>query len=351
MLVISLFVIASTFTYYVEASLRSIYCFIILIELIMLTFIQYLYKRTLSFKAALILTCFHLFHMLAFGGYIGVIYCREETALVFIVILTISSMIYTLPSMLTMGISAITTIVMLIASYYYKDSYWFESDTLNCIAVFIFSMLFGWKINQIRAEEAFARSDVLRLNEELKKVSLTDPLTKLDNHRSFQNHYHEMFRRACDQQLEIGIIMIDLDKFKSFNDHYGHVAGDACLCRVINAIAMGVPNNAIVCRYGGEEFVVLLDETLTGQITTIGETIRTSVETLNIPNTYAMLSSTVVTLSLGAFVGKPAITDQPMQFIEQADIALYQSKENGRNCLSVRIGKEFTDNTTITHVK
>lgn len=351
MIVISFFVIASTFTYYVEESLRNIYVFIIVLEIILVVFIQHLHRHTLSSKSAFIITSFHLFHMLLLGSYIGVVYCREETALIFIVILTISSMIYTLPSMHTMAISTISTIIMLIASYYYKDSYWFESDALNSIAVLIFSILFGWRVNQIRAEEAFARSDVLRLNKELKMMSLTDPLTNLNNHRSFQDHYYEMFRSACNQHSEIGIIMMDLDKFKSFNDHYGHVAGDVCLSSVGAAIASAVPKKAIVCRYGGEEFIVLLDEKLCSEIATIGETIRKSVEDLKIPHIYSTSSSTVVTLSLGAYVGKPVNTDQPMQFIKQADIALYQSKEKGRNCLSIKIDKGTTLDPLVDYTK
>lgn len=335
MLIISLFVIASTFTYFAETSLRKIYIVIILLELVLLCVIQWLLQKEFPARICTVLTAAHLFHMLLLGGYIGVFYCQKETALVFLVVLTISSMIYSLPTMLTMGITTICTIATVIASYYFKESYWFESDVLNGIAVLIFSFMFGWRINCIRAEEAFARANVLRLNNELKKISITDPLTGLRNHRSFQDSYYEMFHRARAQALPLGVIMMDLDHFKSFNDHYGHVAGDDCLSSVGSAIAASVPKEAVVCRYGGEEFIVLLNEKLCYQGEAIGEAIRTTVAALGIPHTFTGLEAQVVTLSLGMYVGTPSNNEQPMNFVERADKAMYQSKEHGRNRLTV----------------
>ncbi|MEG2583393.1 MAG: diguanylate cyclase [Oscillospiraceae bacterium] len=134
------------------------------------------------------------------------------------------------------------------------------------------------------------------------------------------------------------MIMMDLDKFKSFNDHYGHVAGDDCLCQVATAIATSVPEGVIVCRYGGEEFIALLNEELCYEAAAIGEEIRRAVAALEIPNVYAAHGVKVVTLSLGAYVGVPMKGEQPMNFVERADKALYQSKEAGRNHLTVTFG-------------
>ncbi|MEG2619458.1 MAG: diguanylate cyclase, partial [Oscillospiraceae bacterium] len=260
MLVISVFVIAGSFTHFGATYLLHIYIPIAILEIALLFFIQWLLQKDFSSKVCTVLTALHLFHMLALSGYISVFYCRNETALLFVVVLTISSMIFTLPTMLTMSISTLCTALVIIASYYVKDSYWFESDTLNGISVLLFSFMFGWQVNRIRVEEAFARADVQRLNGELKKISITDPLTGLYNHRSFQENYYEMFRRASVGGLPMGVIMMDLDKFKFFNDRYGHVAGDDCLRRVASAIAESVPEGVIVCRYGGEEFIALLSE-------------------------------------------------------------------------------------------
>lgn len=168
MLIISLFVIASTFTYFGEESLRKIYIVIVFLELVLLTVIRRFLQKDVSTKVCTALTTAHLFHMLIIGGYIGVFYCREETAIIFVVVLTISSMIFTLPTMLTVSIATICTFATIVASYYVKERYWFESDVLNGVAVLIFSFMFGWRVNRIRANEAFAQANVLRLNKELK---------------------------------------------------------------------------------------------------------------------------------------------------------------------------------------
>ncbi|MEG0875228.1 MAG: diguanylate cyclase [Clostridiales bacterium] len=338
MLVISFFVIASSFTHIGTRYLFHIYIGIIFFEIAVLVLIQWLLQKDFSPKTYTVLTALHLFHMLAISGYISVFYCQEEAGLLFVVVLTISSMIFALPTMITMSISTLSTIAMIIASYFVKNNYWFESDVLNGVSVLLFSFMFGWRVNRIRAEEAFARADAQRLNGELKKISVTDSLTGLYNHRSFQENYYEMFHRASTERLPMGVIMMDLDRFKKFNDHYGHVSGDYCLKRVADAIAAVVPEGAILCRYGGEEFIALLDENLCYRAIDIGEDIRRAVAALKISHAHSGSKLKVITLSLGAYVGVPLKNEQPMSFVERADKAMYQSKEAGRNRLTVTIG-------------
>ena len=88
---------------------------------------------------------------------------------------------------------------------------------INCVGVLILSMLLGWRVNKIRAEEAFARLRSLELNRELERISVTDQLTGLPNHWSFQNDYYKMFEEARSAGKRIGVIMMDVDKFKSYN--------------------------------------------------------------------------------------------------------------------------------------
>lgn len=334
MLIISVFVIASTYTYFGDMNLRHIYVVIAVLEIVILVLIHRLLKQDISSKVCTILTSMHLFHMLVLGAFIGVFFCQDETALLFIVVLTIASMIFTLPPMISLCISIICTIAMLVASYYVKESYWFESDVLNGVSVLLFSIMLGWRVNRIRAEEAFARADAKRLNEELRKISVTDSLTGIYNYRGFQNNYYEMFSRAIAQRLPMGVILMDLDEFKSFNDLYGHVAGDNCLRRVAETIAEAVPKGVTVSRYGGEEFIVLLSEDLCYEAESIGEKIRKEVAALKITNVFTLLEVKQVTLSLGSYVGVPSCNEKPMNFVERADKAMYESKKAGRNRLT-----------------
>ncbi|MEG0836151.1 MAG: hypothetical protein RR413_11985, partial [Christensenellaceae bacterium] len=105
MLVISFFVIAGSFTRFGATYLLHIYIPIAILEIALLFLIQWLLQKDFSSKACTVVTSLHLLHMLAISGYISVFYCREETALLFVVVLTISSMIFTLPTMITMSIS------------------------------------------------------------------------------------------------------------------------------------------------------------------------------------------------------------------------------------------------------
>ncbi|MEG1699518.1 MAG: GGDEF domain-containing protein, partial [Oscillospiraceae bacterium] len=318
MLIISIFIIAFSFTSFGAANLRKIYSLIIIIEIALLWLTRWAVKKNISDAACTVLATAYLLHMLLVSGYISVYYCKDETALFFAVVLTISSIVFTLPPILNMSVSTLCTAIVIMASYYVKNNYWFESDALNGVSVLLFSFMFGWQVNRVRAEEAFARADVQRLNGELKKISITDQLTGLYNHRSFQDNYYEMFRKASNGGIPMGVIMMDLDKFKFFNDRYGHVAGDDCLRRVATAIAASVPKGVIVCRYGGEEFVALLNEDLCYKAADIAEEIRNAVVALKIPHICASLETNVVTLSLGAYVGVPSKSKQPMSFVERA---------------------------------
>ena len=103
--------------------------------------------------------------MLAFSGYIGVMLSKGESATVFIAVLVISNMVFTLPPVLASAMAFLATVGTLTASYFVKDLRWFQADVLNCGGVLLLSMLLGWRVNKIRAEEAFARARVLELNQ------------------------------------------------------------------------------------------------------------------------------------------------------------------------------------------
>ncbi|MEG0836264.1 MAG: hypothetical protein RR413_12570, partial [Christensenellaceae bacterium] len=139
MMIISIVVIAFTYTSFGAVNLRPLYIYIIIFEFMLLVLIQKLLKRDVSDRVCTVLTTLHLIHMLALSGYIGVWYCKYETALLFAVVLTISSMIFTLPTMITMSVSTLCTAFVITASYCVKSNYWSESDTLNGISVLLFS--------------------------------------------------------------------------------------------------------------------------------------------------------------------------------------------------------------------
>jgi len=335
--VISIFVMISASTYFEAEVLRRLYLLIFMLEAAIFILCTVMMKRDISPSACNLLTVVYLLHMLAFGGYIGVELSPEESATVYVAVLTISNMIFTLPPILSSAITALATAVTLAASYYIKGIYWFQSDVINCVGVLILSMLLGWRVNKIRAEEAFARLCSLELNRELERISVTDQLTGLPNHWSFQSDYYKMFEEARSAGKRIGVIMMDVDKFKSYNDNYGHIEGDKCLAIVASAFAGHMREGMKAYRYGGEEFIVLLNDSLCDCVAEIADELRQAVEELAIPHMFSEVEK-IVTVSVGAYAGVPGDGDKAMRFVDCADKAMYCSKQKGRNQMTIEMG-------------
>lgn len=164
-------------------------------------------------------------------------------------------------------------------------------------------------------------------------LSDTDALTGIANRRSFDLSFEREWSKAMRRRFPLSMILVDVDHFKSFNDIYGHPAGDLCLVEVAGAIARAVgPANGTVARYGGEEFVVLLPQTDEGACLALGERIRELVAALPIVHA-GNRGVEAVTVSLGVATAVPGseIAARPSVLVDAADRALYASKRNGRN--------------------
>jgi diguanylate cyclase len=169
------------------------------------------------------------------------------------------------------------------------------------------------------------------VNEKLKTISITDALTGLNNRYYFNENWPKEHKRAHRDRNHVSIIMLDIDFFKKVNDEYGHPAGDMCLKHVANCIAHHAAREPdIVCRYGGEEFAVVLPNTDATGALEVAENIRKDIEGL-----YLTWGNTQIkiTASLGISSMQPEKSDDKHQqfMVNQADQALYQAKAQGRN--------------------
>ncbi len=169
-------------------------------------------------------------------------------------------------------------------------------------------------------------------------VSLQDPLTGLANRRAGLDHVERALRHSRREQLPITVMMIDVDFFKLYNDHYGHIAGDDALRRVAAAIHdLARRPLDVVCRYGGEEFLVVLyglDANVAGRF---AERFRIAVERLKIEHARSQFQ--LVTVSIGICQAESTGQTKPLSLIEEADNALYQAKADGRNrCVQTDLG-------------
>jgi len=188
--------------------------------------------------------------------------------------------------------------------------------------------------------------DIIRLrirnHLELKKardefflLSNVDRLTGIPNRRAIDAFMEKEVKSAFRTNRSIGLLMIDIDHFKDYNDHYGHVSGDHCLTQIAEALQGTLlrPGD-LVGRYGGEEFLCILPEVQPDGILFVAEKLRKTVEELAIPHAYSPVSDRI-TVSIGALWTLPGKDDDATSLIEAADNALYQSKESGRNRITM----------------
>lgn len=218
----------------------------------------------------------------------------------------------------------------------WRDATWRSAAALAVLLVLLAGVGIGL-VRQIasreKAEAELTRArDALEVaNRALETLSLQDSLTGIGNRRKFDTVLlleHERARRSAEP---LTVLLIDVDHFKRFNDLYGHPEGDACLVRIAHAIEGACLRPAdTATRYGGEEFAVLLPATDAHGAATAAERIRTAIMDLEIP--HAADPAGRVTISIGAVVASPGEQGiDPVGFVKQADLALYQAKTEGRN--------------------
>jgi len=190
------------------------------------------------------------------------------------------------------------------------------------------------KANETLEQNVFLRTRELEAaNEKLKELSITDGLTGLNNRRHFNEVYNNEFIRALRDKTPLSFLIIDVDHFKNFNDMYGHIKGDDCLIAIAETIKSTLHrDNDFLARYGGEEFCVLLPNTEIHGALYVAENIRKQVEEISF---HVNTTRVPVTISIGVACEVPLNKKEMNRLLSIADKALYRSKEEGRNRVSV----------------
>ncbi|MGV7207709.1 diguanylate cyclase domain-containing protein [Oxalobacteraceae bacterium A2-2] len=180
-------------------------------------------------------------------------------------------------------------------------------------------------------ERKQAEEKILQLQRELEVLSYRDSLTGVANRRLFDTLYPVEWAKARDSGHPLSLVVIDIDYFKQYNDHYGHVQGDACLRAVAQALDSAAARPHELCaRLGGEEFVLLLPSTDAASARGVAERCRKLVGQKELPHARSG-AGRLVTISLGAGTIIPGANDDPNVFLDRIDRRLYQAKSAGRD--------------------
>jgi len=185
------------------------------------------------------------------------------------------------------------------------------------------------RLKRVLRERQLTKERVHML-EKLKKLSITDGLTRLYNSRHFYNQLKAEIDRCNRYKHPLSLLLLDIDHFKRYNDTFGHLEGDRVLVRLGELIKQVLRKMDSAYRYGGEEFTVILPETIGAEAETVAHRLRTTVEAEKFSPSQVKEAS--ITVSVGVTEYNPK--EEVATFIQRADKAMYQSKQDGRNIVT-----------------
>jgi diguanylate cyclase (GGDEF)-like protein len=186
------------------------------------------------------------------------------------------------------------------------------------------------EIEQDRLRLAEKNEELQRANEILSQLSITDGLTKLHNHRYFQDNLTREIKRLGRTKQPLSLILVDIDDFKLLNDTHGHAAGDEVLMSLASIMTDSARESDLIARYGGEEFVILMPNTDLAGAVHLAEKLRMAVET-----TRLIIGDTMKPIEITISLGVALFRGNRREFFTEADRALYQAKAAGKNCVII----------------
>ncbi len=190
------------------------------------------------------------------------------------------------------------------------------------------------QFNQLLSHIQLQNQELKNQNQELAHLSQHDALTGIFNRRYLDDALQRCWRQCVRSRQAMSVLMIDVDNFKAYNDKYGHQSGDYVLCQVAESLHDNLHRATDhIARYGGEEFCVILTDTLAESAIMVAERLREAITALKIQHS-ASDCADVVTVSIGVTTSQPNAAIVELDMVKMADIALYQSKQLGRNCVT-----------------
>lgn len=188
------------------------------------------------------------------------------------------------------------------------------------------SMDFNHDIINVQDEVVMLRQELIKVKAQI----MMDELTEVGNRKAFNNTMIELTEEAKENPASLSLIMTDIDKFKRFNDNFGHLVGDSVLRYFTSIIKKGKKDNETICRYGGEEFAIIIADSDSKSVQQRAEEIRVSIESAKLKRKGSTKELGKITASFGVSTYR-GDSETINDFIKRADDALYLAKNSGRN--------------------
>jgi diguanylate cyclase (GGDEF)-like protein len=206
------------------------------------------------------------------------------------------------------------------------------------VQIFLAVALFtGFPVAALLEERKQLEASLQQSEARYRQLANVDGLTGLANRRWFDDRLQEEWHRALQQRRPMALLLIDVDLFKAYNDLCGHIAGDQCLRQIARAIADSLPGEmAMVSRFGGEEFAVILSDTESAGALEVAERLRATVAGMKLP--HAGSPWQIQTISVGVAAVVPEQTGSALRLLDASDSALYCAKRLGRNRVEPNLG-------------
>ena len=208
-------------------------------------------------------------------------------------------------------------------------TYVYQASVIVALIIFVLTSL-GFLLYRQIQRLLVAEEELYLAHRDLEHIAQTDSLTELPNRRCFDATLAQEWSRARRTGNSVAVILIDIDWFKQYNDHYGHVLGDECLRKIAHLIGKNTNRPAdLAARYGGEEFVILLPETELAGAVKIADDVRSAIEAAKIEHIGS--ATGIVTISAGVTSNRQPGVIVAIDLLEKADSLLYRAKKLGRN--------------------